>query len=183
MMNIKAVIFRQRGNGGKKTNGNRTGYLKMSEHWRNDHQKRPFWETKRLDEMTREQWESLCDGCARCCLIQFEDEDSGELRHTDVVCRFLDQDRCRCTQYARRSVVKPGCMTLQPGRMDRYLYWMPRTCAYRLLAEGKPLFSWHPLVSGNPDSVHEAGVSVRGQVIPEQWVEDPWERLVSWLDE
>ncbi len=124
----------------------------------------PFWKTKQLTEMTPEEWESLCDGCARCCIIKFEDEDTGELLLTNVVCRYLDIYHCRCSCYSDHSVRVPTCLTLTP-EIIKTLYWMPETCAYRLLAEGKDLPDWHPLVSGDPKSVHKAGISVRGKVV------------------
>ncbi|PCI29025.1 MAG: hypothetical protein COB67_04995 [SAR324 cluster bacterium] len=126
-----------------------------------------FWKRKTLDEMTPEEWESLCDGCGVCCLHQIEDEDTGTLYSTWVGCQYLDTKACRCTRYQERSELVKGCVTLTP-ELSRNLYWIPPTCAYRLLAEGKPLPEWHPLVSGDPESVHEAGISVQDKVIPEQ---------------
>jgi uncharacterized protein len=119
-----------------------------------------FWKRKKLDEMTREEWESLCDGCARCCLYKLQDEETGEIYYTNVVCRLLDTFRCRCTAYSERATLMPTCLVLTP-EMVKQLKWMPKTCAYRLLAEGKDLEWWHPLVSGNPNTVHAAGISVR----------------------
>lgn len=139
----------------------------------------PFWKRKRLTEMTPEEWESLCDGCARCCLAKLEDEDSGEIAYTNVACHLLDLGTCRCTKYARRSAFVPDCITLTPENVGR-LRWMPSTCAYRLLAEGKELPAWHPLVSGDPDSVHDAGISVRGRVVPERRVLDLEDHIVTW---
>lgn len=124
----------------------------------------PFWKTKALNEMTPAEWESLCDGCARCCLIKFQDEDTGHLYHTNVVCEYLEIFHCRCTRYAERSVLVPTCLTLTPP-MIGLLSWMPNTCAYRLLAEGKDLPLWHHLVSGDNNAVHKAGISVRGKVV------------------
>jgi uncharacterized cysteine cluster protein YcgN (CxxCxxCC family) len=124
----------------------------------------PFWKTKKLSEMTPDEWESLCDGCAQCCIIKFEDEDTGRLYHTNVVCEYLDIYHCRCTCYAEHSQRVPTCLTLTPALISE-LYWMPETCAYRLLAEGKELPDWHPLVSGDAKSVHQAGISVRGKVV------------------
>ena len=140
-----------------------------------------FWETKALAEMTSEEWESLCDGCAQCCLAKVEDVDTSEVHYTDVVCRYLNTEKCRCTEYARRSELVPDCVRLTPDNLDR-LPWMPRTCAYRLLAEGKPLPDWHPLVSGDPKSVHAAGMSVRGRCISEEYVhpDDLLLRIVEW---
>lgn len=131
----------------------------------------PFWKTKALNELTREEWESLCDGCARCCIVKFQDEDSGHIYHTNVVCEYLDVYHCRCTRYAERSVLVPTCVTLTP-KLAAELEWMPETCAYRLLAEGKPLPLWHPLVCGDPNAVHKAGISVRGKVVSGKDVED-----------
>jgi uncharacterized protein len=141
----------------------------------------PFWRTKSLAEMTREEWESLCDGCGKCCLIKLQDEDGDEVDYTDVACRLLDLGACRCTRYAERKELVPECVVLTPGKLDR-LPWMPSTCAYRLLHEGKDLPWWHPLVSGDPEDVHRAGISVRGRVVPEARVaeEDLEDRIVEW---
>jgi uncharacterized cysteine cluster protein YcgN (CxxCxxCC family) len=124
----------------------------------------PFWKTKTLKEMTRAEWESLCDGCAQCCIIKFEDEDTGRIYYTNVVCELLDIFHCTCTRYAERSVLVPTCLTLNP-KLVKELSWMPPTCAYRLLAEGKDLPDWHPLISGDKDSVHRSGNSVRAKVV------------------
>ena len=124
----------------------------------------PFWKTKTLQEMTPEEWESLCDGCARCCIIKFQDEDTGHVYHTNVVCELLDIYHCRCTRYAERSVLVPTCLTLTPQNVG-LLSWMPETCAYRLLSEGKDLPLWHYLVCGDRNAVHKAGISVRGKVV------------------
>ncbi len=126
----------------------------------------PFWRRKTLAEMTRSEWESLCDGCAKCCLDKLEDEDTGEIRYTEVACRLLDLGTCRCTDYANRKRFVPDCVILTARRVDR-LAWLPSTCAYRLLSEGKDLEWWHPLVSGDPETVHRAGVWVRGREVPE----------------
>ncbi len=143
--------------------------------------KKPFWEVKSLTEMTQQEWESLCDGCARCCLIKLEDEDSGDIHYTNVVCDLLDLENCRCTQYQSRSQLVPECVVVSPEVLDQ-LHWMPSTCAYRLLWEGKPLPEWHPLVSGNADSVHLAGISVRGRVYRQAEIDDDdlEDHIVDW---
>jgi uncharacterized cysteine cluster protein YcgN (CxxCxxCC family) len=123
----------------------------------------PFWRTKTLEQMTRAEFESICDGCARCCLLKLEDEDTGATRYTDIACRLLDTERCRCTDYARRRQRVRDCLKITPHRAES-LQWLPPTCGYRLVAEGKPLEWWHPLVSGDPMSVHRAGISVRGRI-------------------
>jgi len=141
----------------------------------------PFWKRKSLDEMSDAEWESLCDGCAKCCLEKLEYEDTGVIKFTDVACPMLDIDACRCTDYPNRKRHVPDCQKLRPDNI-LVLPWIPSTCAYRLLAEGKELFDWHPLVSGDPESVHRAGVSVRGRVVREKDVgEEEWEdHIVTW---
>jgi uncharacterized protein len=121
-----------------------------------------FWE-KPLNELTPTEWESLCDGCGRCCLVKLEDEDTGRVYFTDIACRLLDVGTCRCADYARRRRRVRDCLKLTPD-LASSLAWLPPTCAYRLRAEGKPLAWWHPLISGSPETVHEAGISVRGRV-------------------
>ncbi|MDE0172848.1 MAG: YcgN family cysteine cluster protein [Defluviicoccus sp.] len=139
----------------------------------------PYWRTKTLEEMTRAEWEALCDGCARCCLIKLEDDDTGEIAYTDIACRLLDIGTCRCTRYRRRLRLVPQCVELTPEEV-RKLDWLPSTCAYRLVAEGRDLAWWHPLVSGDPETVHKAGISVRGRVVPERRGDDPEDRIVTW---
>jgi hypothetical protein len=134
--------------------------------------RKPFWETKALDQMTVGEWESLCDGCGLCCLIRFEDEDTGEIIPTRVACRLFDPVNCRCSDYAHRKAAVPDCIKLTPGNIDE-LMWMPKSCAYRRLHEGRGLAWWHPLVSGDPETVHAAGVSVRGQTISEAMFDHP----------
>ena len=133
---------------------------------------KPFWEAKALDQMSREEWESLCDGCGRCCLIRFEDEDTGEVVPTRVSCRLLDTETCRCTNYAHRKRFVPDCIKLTPAAIPQ-LGWMPKSCAYRRLYEGRGLADWHPLVSGDPSSVIRAEISIRGQTISETSLADP----------
>ncbi|MDE0333531.1 MAG: YcgN family cysteine cluster protein [Defluviicoccus sp.] len=139
----------------------------------------PYWRTKTLEEMTRAEWEALCDGCARCCLIKLEDDDTGEIAYTDIACRLLDIGTCRCTRYRRRLRLVPQCVQLTPEEV-RKIDWLPSTCAYRLVAEGRDLAWWHPLVSGDPETVHKAGISVRGRVVPERRGDDPEDRVVTW---
>ena len=127
---------------------------------------KPFWLIKSLSEMSAREWESLCDGCGLCCLIRFEDEDTDEIIPTRVACKLFDDGACRCTNYERRHDHVPDCIKLTPGNIED-LQWMPASCAYRRLHEGKPLPAWHPLVTGDPESTHKAGVSVRGQTISE----------------
>ena len=137
---------------------------------------RPFWQVKRLEQMTTTEWESLCDGCGRCCLIRFEDEDTGEIVPTRVACRLFDDQTCRCSDYANRKRQVPDCIKLTPHNIEG-LQWMPPSCAYRRLHEGRDLASWHPLVSGDPESVHRAGIGIRGQTISETLFEDPEDAL------
>jgi uncharacterized protein len=127
----------------------------------------PFWKTIPLAQMTRAQWESLCDGCGRCCLHKLRDDDTGALHHTEVACRLLDRATARCTDYANRKARVPDCIKLTPRRLGQ-LDWLPPTCAYRLLAEGRDLPTWHPLRSGDPESVVHAGVSVRDRSVAER---------------
>ena len=126
----------------------------------------PFWKTKRLAEMTPAEWESLCDGCGKCCLMKLEYEDTGEIDWTNVACHQLDHKSCRCKAYALRQVLVEDCVSLTPDKIDE-ITWLPATCGYRLVNEGRDLYWWHPLVSGDPDTVHQAGISVRGRVIAE----------------
>jgi hypothetical protein len=124
----------------------------------------PFWKEKPLEDMSREEWESLCDGCGICCLEKVEGQNKGEIRLIGVSCEYLDLDSCRCLVYEIRTIANPRCTTLTPQNI-REISWLPPTCAYRTLVEGRDLAWWHPLVSGNPNTVYEAGVSVRDQAV------------------
>ena len=138
-----------------------------------------FWRRKVLEEMSRDEWEALCDGCARCCLVKLEEDDTGASSYTDIACRLLDHGTCRCTRYSQRSALVPDCVNLTP-EVVRRLTWLPSTCAYRLLAEGQDLHWWHPLVSGDPDTVRTAGISVHGRIVPESRGDDPEDHIVEW---
>jgi uncharacterized cysteine cluster protein YcgN (CxxCxxCC family) len=131
----------------------------------------PFWKTKPLEALDAAEWESLCDGCGRCCLVRFEDEDTGEIVPTRVHCRLFDPDACRCSNYPQRKKIVHDCIKLTPGNIEA-LTWMPMSCAYRRIYEGRELAWWHPLVSGDPESVHRAGVSLRGQTVSETALDD-----------
>ncbi len=147
-------------------------------------QTQPFWETKSLDEMSPSEWESLCDGCGRCCLSKLEDIDTGAIAFTCVSCTLLDRETARCTDYPNRFRKVPDCLAITP-EMARKSAWLPPTCAYVRLAEGKGLAWWHPLISGTPETVVEAGVSVAGRVISEDGLcaDDLQAYIVNWPDE
>lgn len=135
-----------------------------------------YWERKRLDQMSGPEWEALCDGCGKCCLNKLEDDESGAVALTRVACRLLDDATCRCAQYDIRHRFVPDCIVLKPSTIDEHMYWLPQTCAYRLLYLGAPLPAWHPLNSGDPETVHAAGVSMRDQTVSEFDVADEdWE--------
>ena len=141
---------------------------------------KPFWQTVKLADMTAAQWEALCDGCAKCCLVKLQDDDSGEIVFTDIVCNLLDQQSCRCAHYEERTKLVPDCVKLTKDNLDK-IDFMPPSCAYRLLHEGKDLPQWHPLVSSRADSVVEAGMSVKGRVIAEMAFDgDSEDRVVDW---
>ncbi|NNF52131.1 MAG: YcgN family cysteine cluster protein [Gammaproteobacteria bacterium] len=141
----------------------------------------PFWENTALEDMTPEQWESLCDGCGRCCAVKLQDNETGKVHYTRAACRLLDPHSCRCTNYPQRAQLVPDCAILNPEQARSY-EWLPDTCAYRILAKGGKLHWWHPLVSGSTETVHEAGISVRGQLISEEHIhasEIP-EMIIDW---
>lgn len=135
-----------------------------------------FWETIPLSKMTPEEWEALCDGCGKCCLNKLEYEDTGEVAYTRVACRLFDDGTCRCSNYENRKSIVPECVFLSPKTLPKIAYWMPATCAYKLLFQKKPLPDWHPLLTGDPNSTHKAGMSMRGLTVSEAVVpEDDWE--------
>ncbi len=144
----------------------------------------PFWKRKSLEDMSEGEWESLCDGCGRCCLNKLEDWDTGEIVWTRVACSLLDENSCRCKDYDNRFSTIPDCVQLTPEQVRR-MTWLPPTCAYQLLAEGRDLYWWHPLVSGDAQSVHEAGVSVRGGTVSEEdvGVEEYENYIIVWPEE
>jgi uncharacterized cysteine cluster protein YcgN (CxxCxxCC family) len=141
----------------------------------------PFWKTIPLEEMPREMWESLCDGCAKCCLQKLEDEETQEIHFTNIACDLLDPETCRCTDYANRSIRVPNCVTLSFADL-KDPNWLPETCAYRLLAERKELPPWHPLVSKKTGSVEAAGHSIRGRTVPESEADDWEHHLIDWIN-
>ncbi|MEM7120749.1 MAG: YcgN family cysteine cluster protein [Pseudomonadota bacterium] len=142
----------------------------------------PFWRTKTLAELTPKEWESLCDGCGKCCLVKLEDEDTGEIDPTDVACRLLELGTCRCGDYVNRKRKVPDCVILSPDNVGE-LRWMPATCAYRLVHEGKDLYPWHHLVCGDRDVVHKLGISIKGRVVSERDIpdEDLPDHVIDWL--
>jgi hypothetical protein len=140
-----------------------------------------YWRNKKLQEMSVAEWEALCDGCGRCCLVKLEDIDTEELHYTDVACRLFDAETCRCADYANRLNRVPDCVGLTPRTLEK-IEWLPPTCAYKLLFDGKDLYWWHPLISGTFETVLRAGVSVRGRTVSELVVGDDEleDRCVSW---
>jgi len=134
-----------------------------------------FWQ-RPLNTLNNQEWEQLCDGCGRCCMQKFEDEDTGEILHTRIACRLFDTQTCGCSDYNHRFLRVPECLNMRHFQAEHFA-WLPETCAYRLRFEGKPLYPWHPLLSGNPESVHRIGISVRGISISEDDVPEE-----EWLD-
>ena len=141
----------------------------------------PFWRTKKLKEMSHQEWESLCDGCGKCCLHKIENCETGEILQTNVACRLFDLKTCRCTDYSQRKKHVPDCVSLSPD-LANTLSWLPKTCAYRMLGEGKDLPDWHPLLTGDDMSVHKAKISVKGKAIAKTEAKRLEQHLVNWED-
>jgi uncharacterized cysteine cluster protein YcgN (CxxCxxCC family) len=138
-----------------------------------------FWERFPLTQLTQPEWEALCDGCGKCCLNKLEDADTGEVFFTRIACRLLDDATCRCSNYEIRRSIVPECIVLTPKNLNEISYFMPKSCAYRRLNEGRGLADWHPLISGDPESVHRAGIGMRGQTLGEFEIpEDDWEDYI-----
>ncbi len=144
---------------------------------------KPFWETKKLAQMTSDEWESLCDGCGRCCLNKLEDVETGELHFTNIACRLLDSSSCRCQDYPHRKKLVPECLVLNPETVLSSNA-LPSSCAYRRLAEGKPLAKWHPLVCGDHKKIHHQDISVRGKTVSEEFIhiDQFQDHIVSWFN-
>lgn len=140
-----------------------------------------FWENKELHEMSDSEWESLCDGCAKCCIFKFEEDETGHILQTDVVCKLLDLSDCHCTRYPERKNLVPDCITITADNILT-LNWMPASCSYRLLANGKNLPDWHPLITGDKNSAIKAGKTVQGNVVSELDVDDIEDRIIGWFD-
>lgn len=135
-----------------------------------------YWETVPLDKMTSHEWESLCDGCGRCCLNKLEDPETQQVALTRIACKLLDNETCQCSQYDIRHHFVPECVRMTPVSIKKHAYWLPETCAYKLLFQGNPIPDWHPLITGTAQSVHDAGISVQGWTIPEFEIpEEEWE--------
>ena len=129
--------------------------------------RKQFWEKYELDELSKAEWEALCDGCGKCCMLKLEDEDTNNVHYTNIACRLFDDQSCTCTNYALRRQLVSGCVILTPENIERNAYWMPKTCAYRLLFEGNPLPDWHPLIMGDKSAMHDAGHSMKARTIAE----------------
>ena len=146
-------------------------------------QSKNFWEYKSLNEMSSQEWESLCDGCARCCMVKLEDEETGSVDYTAVVCRLLDDHSCRCTNYLERHSLVPNCVRLTPSNVLDFK-WLPVSCAYRRISEGRSLEQWHPLISKRSDSIHEAQISVQDKVVSEASVHENQleDMIIKWVE-
>ncbi len=140
-----------------------------------------FWEFP-LEQLDKEQWEALCDGCGRCCLKKLIDTKTEQVHYTRVVCRYLEQNKCRCQAYSRRQKLVPDCLVLNMENLPQ-LHWIPDTCAYRLRLEGKPLPAWHPLLTGSRDAMRQEQISVTGKVVSEEYVHEDGlqEHIIRWV--
>jgi uncharacterized cysteine cluster protein YcgN (CxxCxxCC family) len=150
---------------------------------RNVDQSNSFWKSKSFSEMTSTEWESLCDGCAKCCLVKLQDEETDEVAYTNVACRFLNTKTCQCKEYEKRIELVPLCTKLTPERVDEF-FWLPETCAYRLVAEGKDLPKWHHLISGSKSTIHAQGVSMKNKTFSEANVHEDHleEYIIHWVN-
>ena len=146
-------------------------------------QSQKFWQQKTLIEMSKAEWESLCDGCGKCCLVKLQDEETDEVAYTNVVCQYSNTENCQCTEYQRRNELVPHCVWLKPEMVDEF-FWLPNTCAYRLVAEGKDLPEWHHLISGDEQTVHESDNSIRNKVYSENNIhpDDLEEYIIHWVE-
>lgn len=143
-----------------------------------------FWQRKSLAQLSEPEWEALCDGCAKCCLVKLEDEDEpGAVYYTDLACEFLNTQTCRCSDYPNRLARKPDCIDLEVGMVSLF-HWLPSTCAYRLLSENKPLPDWHPLNTGEQSSCLSQGQSVANRVVSEALVTEELhqDHIIHWVD-
>ena len=140
-----------------------------------------FWREKTLEQMSQKEWESLCDGCGKCCLHKLEDEDDGTLYFTNVACRLLDEKSCQCKSYPNRKTLVPDCVQLTAKNIHQF-NWLPSSCAYRRLASGKDLPAWHPLITGDPQSTRRAGMSMAGRILSEDEVDDLEHHIIAWFD-
>lgn len=141
---------------------------------------RPFWQTTLLSKMTPSQWESLCDGCGKCCLVKLRDADTDEVLFTNIACKQLNLRSCRCRDYKNRRKIVPDCVQLSPRNLGR-IDWLPETCAYRLVHRGEELPWWHPLVSGDPKTVHQQGNSIKRRIVSETRAGEPEDHIVDWI--
>ena len=142
----------------------------------------PFWKTKKLEEMSPKEWESLCDGCAKCCLVKLEDEETKELFFTNLHCKLLDGSTCQCSDYANRKKYVPICVKLTP-KIVAEVDWLPDSCAYRLVHEGKDLYPWHHLVCGDREEIHRQGWSCQNKTVTEEGVsdDDAMDYVINWF--
>ena len=139
----------------------------------------PDWLDKPLAELNKDQWEALCDGCGKCCMVKLQDQETDAIYYTNVACELFDTDKCKCTDYANRSKKVTSCLSLSLDRPEEF-DWLPETCAYRLRFHSKPLYAWHPLISGNPLSVHQQGISVQGKTVTQSEAGPVEHHIIAW---